>query len=52
MGERLRGIEVRISVDTNKRATFATVRLHEDETIEQFIERVKERIEEVAHVEE
>ncbi len=41
----LRSVEVTLTVDTNKRTTVETLQLGEDETIEEFAQRVRETLE-------
>lgn len=42
--ERLRSIEVSITVDTNKQTTIDLLKPFEDESVEEFAERVKEAL--------
>lgn len=44
--ERLRHISILVEVDTNKKTHYVRMEPDEDETIEQFVQRVREWIEE------
>lgn len=44
--ERLRSIEVTVSVDTNKDTREATLRLDENESIAEFLQRVEQALRE------